>query len=405
MNFDRIYLDHAATTPLRSEVAAVIAETSLHAGFNASSLHFEGRRARAAIDDARDRVAKILGAKRTEVVFTSGGTEADNLALMGAGNGADSAARVVASAVEHHAVLAALERLQEDPTAPAFLHVDASGRVDPQEFEKALVPRPRCVSVMYANNEVGTIQPIARLARIAAAASVPFHTDAVAAAAWLPLDTGKLGVDMMSLSAHKIGGPKGVGALFIREGLPLRPTMLGGGQESGRRSGTENVAGIAGFALALELAVAERAAAAATTGALRDRLETAIAAAVPGMTVNGAGAPRLPNISNISFDGVEAGELLVALDLEGVATSAGSACTSGSLQTSHVLAAMYPDSPGRSGIRFSLGARTTAGEIDRVIALLPPLVTRLREHSAYAAPLGGIGRLETHGARLWRQKL
>ncbi len=391
MNSDRIYLDHAGTTPMRSEVANRVAETSLRCGFNASSLHFEGRLARAALDDARDRVARILGAKRTEVVFTCGGTEANNLALLGIVAAAGAGARVVASAVEHHSVLAVLERLRESGSAGRLIPVDANGIVDPQEFERVLAAQPICASVMYANNEVGTVQPIAELAAIARTRGVVLHADAVAAPAWLPVDVGELGVDLLSLSAHKFGGPEGVGVLFVRDGVPLMPVALGGGQESGRRSGTENVAGAAGLALALELAAGERASAVSRTRTLRDRLEVQLSRAVAGITVNGAGAPRLANISNMSFEGVEAGELLIALDLAGIAVSAGSACTSGTLEPSHVLAAMYPGLPGRSGIRFSLGTRTTAGEIDRVVASLPPLVARLRERAAFVTPFGGNG--------------
>ena len=391
MNSDRIYLDHAGTTPLRSEVAHVMAQTSLRCGFNASSLHFEGRLARAALDDARDRVARILGAKRTEIIFTSGGTEANNLALLGIVQAAAPGARIVASAVEHHSVLAVLERLRESGAADSPIPVDANGSVAPQEFERVLAARPLCASVMYANSEVGTVQPIAELAAIARTRGVLLHADAVAVPAWLPIDAGDLGVDMLSLSAHKFGGPEGVGALFVREGVPLHPVMLGGGQESGRRSGTENVAGIAGLALALELAAGERASAVARIGALRDGLEAQLTRAVSGVTVNGAGAPRLANISSMSFEGVEAGELLIAMDLDGIAVSAGSACTSGTLEPSHVLAAMYPGLPGRSGIRFSLGTRTTAGEIDRVVAAVPSLVARLRERAAFVTPFGGNG--------------
>lgn len=391
MNSERIYLDHAATTPMRSEVANLIAETSLRCGFNASSLHFEGRLARAVLDDARDRVARVLGAKRTEIVFTSGGTEANNLAILGVLQAAAAGARVIASAVEHHSVLAVLEPSRERAAPGSAIPVDADGRVDPQEFERTLGSQPICAAVMYANNEVGTVQPIAELAAIARARRVLLHADAVAAPAWLPVDVAELGVDLLSLSAHKFGGPEGVGVLFVREGVPLQPLALGGGQESGRRAGTENVAGIAGLALALELAVAQRASAVARIGALRDRLESELRRAVPGVSVNGAGAPRLANLSNMSFEEVEAGELLVALDLAGIGVSAGSACTSGRLEPSHVLSAMYPGNQACSGIRFSLGTTTIAGEIDRVVAAVPSLVARLRERCAFAMPSGGNG--------------
>lgn len=390
MNSARIYLDNAATTPMRSEVSKVIAETARCCGLNPSSLHFEGRRARAALDDARDRVANVIGAKRTEIVFTSGGTEANNLALLGATEAAGDQGHVVASAIEHHAVLAALERLRERGNSIALVPVDRAGRVDSQEFERQLASGTILASVMYANNEVGTVQPVAELAAIARRRGVLFHTDAVQAPTWLPLAVGDLGVDLLSLSAHKFCGPKGVGVLYVRHGVPIAPMILGGGQEGGRRSGTENVPGIVGLAIALELAVAERTVAAGSTARLRDRLEAGVCASVEGVVVNGAGATRLANQSNLSFAGVEAGELLIALDLAGIAVSAGSACTSGSLEPSHVLAAMG-QRRARSGIRLSLGTRTTADEIDRVVEALPPVIARLRNRAVSAVTSWGIG--------------
>jgi cysteine desulfurase len=383
VNSERIYLDYAATTPMRSEVSKVIADTARCCGLNPSSLHFEGRLARAALDDARDRVANVIGARRTEIIFTSGGTEANNLALLGAAEAAAGRGHILASAIEHHAVLAALERLRERGYSIGLVPVDSAGRVDPQEFERRLTSDTFLASVMYANNEVGTVQPVAELAAIARRRGVLFHTDAVQAPTWLPLSAGELGADLLSISGHKFYGPKGVGVLYVRDGVPLTPTIVGGGQEGGRRSGTENVPSIVGLATALELAAAERPAAASLAAQLRDRLEAGICASVAGVRVNGAGAPRLPNQLNASFDGVEAAELLIAADLAGIAVSAGSACTSGSLEPSHVLAAMGQQRAG-GGIRFSLGTRTTAGEIDRVVEVLPSLIARLRNRAVSA---------------------
>jgi cysteine desulfurase len=376
-------------------------EASDACDFNPSSLHAEGRRARAILDDARDRVAAAIGAARSEIVFTSGGTEADNLALAGVVRALERPRHVVASAVEHHAVLGAIERLREEGVETSLVPVDAQGRVDPAAFERALRPDTSLASVMYANNEVGAIQPIAELAAIARRRGILFHTDAVAAAPWLPIHVGTLGVDLLSLSAHKFYGPKGVGCLYVRRGVPLAPVIPGGGQESARRSGTEDLTGIVGLARALELAVDERPQASLRVQALRDYLESALSALVPGLIVNAGGTARLSNNLNLSFPQVEAGDLLVALDLAGIAVSAGSACTSGSLEPSHVLAAMAgAGGASRSGVRFSLGCATTRAQIDRVVAVLPPLVTDLRLKPSPAIVAGGMGRLETNRARL-----
>ncbi|MGA2759047.1 MAG: cysteine desulfurase family protein [Candidatus Cybelea sp.] len=401
MNSIRIYFDHAATTPVRREVADAMRDAADQCNFNPSSLHFEGRRARAALDAARDRVAAAIGAHRDEIVFTSGGTEADNLALRGATRTAPRPAHVVASAVEHHAVLASLDRLREDGFETSLVPVDREGRVDPVEFERSLGSRTVLASIMYANNEVGTVQPIAALSEIARRRGAFFHTDAVAAPCWLPIDVRTLGVDLLSISAHKFYGPKGVGLLYVRRGVPLVPLSLGGGQESGRRSGTENLSGIIGMAAALELAVAERAKASTGIAALRGRLEAGVRSAVAGVSVNAAGASRLANSCNLSFAGVDPAALIIALDLAGVSASAGSACTSGTLQPSHVLSAMagHGDGPA-SGVRFSLGTATTAAEVDRVVDILPAMVADLRALWNPVAHAGGLGRLETNRARL-----
>ncbi len=378
MNSERIYLDHAATTPLRAEVAQEMRRISDDCGFNPSSLHAEGRRARATLDAARDRIAQAIGASRSEIVFTSGGTEANNLALFGVTRAMARPAHVVASAVEHHGVIAALERLRDEGIETSLVPVDGNGRVDPAAFERTLRPETTFASIMYANNEVGTVQPIAQLAEIAHRRGVIFHTDAVAVPNWLPVDVATLGVDLLSLGAHKFYGPQGAGLLYVRRGLALSPVMLGGGQEAGRRSGTENVAGIAGMATALELATAERPARSAAAGALRDRLEAGICSRLEGVRVNAGGAARLANVSNLGFTGLDAAQLLIALDLAGIAVSAGSACASGTLEPSHVLAAMAADGENpSSGIRFSLGTATTAAEVDRVLAVLPGVVAEL----------------------------
>jgi cysteine desulfurase len=375
VNSRRIYLDHAATTALRPEVVEAMRDAAADADYNPSSLHAEGRRARAALEAARRRVADALGAQRREITFTGGGTEANNEALFGAARAAQPGASFVSTAIEHHAVLGPLERLGEEGFGVRLLAVASDGRLDPAEFARALDRPVTLASVMYANNEIGTVQPIAELAAIARGRGTLFHTDAVQAPSWLPLDVRELGVDLLSLSAHKFGGPRGVGVLFVREGAAIAPFVLGGGQEFGRRSGTENIVGAAGMARALELAVAERAGASGRVAELRDSLERGIAAAVADVRVNGAGAERLANSLSVTFAGVEPAAALIALDLAGVAVSAGSACTSGTPQRSHVLEAIGVDA---GAIRFSLGPRTTQAEIERVLELLPPIVAGLR---------------------------
>jgi cysteine desulfurase len=383
-NFERIYLDYAATTPLRSEVRETIDRAIGEGAFNPSSLHAEGRRARALIDEARERVASLLGAARSEIVFTSGGTEADNLAIAGAARASRGTSRrhLVTTAIEHHAVLHTLDALREEGFEVTLVGVDGNGTVDLRAFEAAVRDDTLLASVMYANNEIGSVQPIAELARIARARGALFHTDAIQAPLWLPLDVSELGVDLLSISAHKFLGPKGAGALYVRRGVALEPLIYGGGQERGRRSGTENVLGIAGLARALELGVRERDGNARRIAELRSRLEDGVRAAVPGVRVNGAGARRLPNIASLSFRGVTSDALLLRLDLSGLAVSAGSACTSGVLELSHVLAALGTEADWQAGaVRFSLGPPTTASEIDRVVALLPNAVAALRVES------------------------
>jgi cysteine desulfurase len=375
----RIYLDNAATTTVRPEVVEAMVPL-LGAGYNPSSLHAEGRAARAAVDAARETVARVLGASPREIVFTGGGSEADVLAIVGAARArGDRRGHIVTTAVEHHAVLHAVEVLEREGWRVTRLPVDEHGLVDPEAFAAALTPETALASVMLANNEIGVIQPVARLAAIARERGVPFHTDAVQGAGWLPLRVDELGVDLLSLSAHKFHGPKGVGALYVRRGTALEPLIVGGGQEHGLRAGTENVAGIAGFATALALAEAERPATAPRVAALRDRLQAGIVAAVPDVLVNGAGAPRLPGNLSVAFADAPSDALLIRLDLDGIAASAGSACAAGSLEPSHVVAALGVAEPYRNGVvRFSLGRATTAAEVDDVLARLPALVASVR---------------------------
>jgi len=379
-NSARIYLDYAASAPVSAEVAEAMRAAGEDAGFNPSSLHAEGRRARALLDAARDAVAASLGARRSEITFTGSGTEANHLALTGVVRALGWKGHVVASAVEHHAVLRATDELREIGCEVTIVPVDRDGRVDPEQFSAALRDDTVIASVMYANNEIGTVQPVEELAAIARARGVVFHSDAVQAAAWLPLDTATLGVDLLSLSAHKLHGPKGAGVLFVRTGTPIAAAVPGGGQEFGRRSGTENLAGIAGTAAALKRAAEGRVANSPRVTSLRERLEAGLAASIPGVRINGSGAARLPSIVSATFPGVDSESLLARLDLAGVAVSAGSACTSGALEPSHVLSALGTGTSDAT-IRFSLGVPTTLEEIDRVTAMLPPIVASLRRTS------------------------
>jgi cysteine desulfurase len=376
---DRVYLDHAATTPVRPEAVAAMEPYHTSVGYNPSSLHAEGRRARAAVDRARETVAQALGARPGEIVFTGSGTEADNIAIFGVARARrERGKHIVSTTIEHHAVLHALDVLREDGWDVTLIDVDERGLVAPDRFRSALRPDTVLATVMLANNEIGTIEPIAELAAIARDRGVVLHTDAVQAPGKLSIATGDLGVDLLSIAAHKFYGPKGVGVLYVRDGTPLAPFVVGGGQERGRRSGTENVAGIVGLAEALRLAVAERERYAAEIGSLRDRLE-ALLEPVPDSKINGAGAARLPNNLSVSFAGVEADALLIRLDLEGVAASAGSACASGSIQVSHVLEAIGLERRfARGTIRLSLGKGLGVDAVARVGELIPRLVEELR---------------------------
>lgn len=389
----RSYLDYNATTPVDSAVLEAMLPFLADNFGNASSIHSEGQRARAAVDRARDSVAALLGAKPSEIVFTSGGTEADNLAILGvvdalAANPNDSRAHIVTTAIEHHAVLNSCQALEERGISVTYVPVAASGVVDAAEIRQALRPETLLISVMHANNEIGTLQPIEEIGRVAAEADVYFHCDAVQSAGKLPLDVNRLAVDLLSISAHKIHGPKGVGALFVRSGTPLAPQFHGGHHERDRRPGTENVAGIVGLGKAAELAVTNVALEPQRVGELRDRLERAILDAVPSVRVNGDPARRLANTTNLSFAGAGGEAMLIALDLQGIACSTGAACSSGAIEPSHVLLAigLTPDE-ARSSLRFSVGRLTTEEEIEHAVATIPAVVERLRTLSPRSATM------------------
>lgn len=378
------YFDHNATSPLHPEVVDTVCRVLRDEFGNPSSVHRYGQRAKAILDEARGAVAGLIGGDPSEVVFTSGGTEADNFALRGVAEALEPAGRrhLVASAIEHEAVLNTLKSLAKRGWETTVLPVDGFAVVSPDALRQALAAAPgktALVSVMHANNEVGVVEPIAELASVAHEAGALFHTDAVQSAGKIPVNVRELGIDLLSLSAHKFNGPKGAGALWIRRGVRMTAFMTGGRHERNRRAGTENVAGIAGLGAAAALARAKQGAESARVAALRDRLEHAVLAQIPGTQVNGDRAPRVPNTTNISFDGVEAESLLIGLDLEGFAVSTGSACSSGALEPSHVLRAMgLPSHRTQNSIRFSLGLGNTQEEVDALLAALPRIVMKLR---------------------------
>jgi cysteine desulfurase len=377
----RIYLDHNATTPPHPAVIERMAAALRDDFGNPSSVHHYGQAAKASLDEARSAVAALIGGDPSEVVFTSGGTESDNFAIRGVAEALEVTGRrhLIATAIEHEAVLNTLKALARRGWTTTLLPVDQTGIVSPAALAAALTDQTALVSVMHANNEIGTIQPIAELARIAKARGAVFHTDAVQSIGKIPVDAKALGVDLLSLSAHKFYGPKGVGALWVRRGLRLQAPITGGKQERSRRAGTENVAGIVGLGVAAQIARAKMAEEAGRLAPLRDRLEEGVLRAVTGTAINGARSPRVANTTNISFERVEAESLLIALDLAGVAVSTGSACSSGTLEPSHVLKAMgFPAHRTQNSIRFSLGAANTEADVDRVIAVLPGIVEKLR---------------------------
>jgi cysteine desulfurase len=381
----RIYLDHNATTPVDPAAADAMMRALQDLFGNASSVHYYGQQAKAAMDGARSAVAALVGAEPSEIIFTSGGTESDNFAIRGAAEVLELTGRkhIITSGIEHEAVLNTFKALAKRGWRTTVLPLDASGIVTPERLRDTLTDDTALVSIMHANNEIGTIQPIAELATLAHARGALFHTDAVQSAGKISVNVRALGVDLLSVSAHKFYGPKGIGALWAKRGVRLSPFLSGGKQERNRRAGTENVPGAIGMGIAATRAAQKMDAEAARLSALRDRLENGILASVPNTAVNGSRPARVPNTTNISFDRIEAESLLIALDLEGMAVSTGSACSSGTLEPSHVLKAMNLSSHrAQNSIRFSLGASNTEEQIDRVIEVLPRIVAKLRTLSA-----------------------
>ena len=363
-------MDANATTPLLPEVLESMRPFLLGSFGNASSIHQEGQRARWAVEEARAKVARFLACHPGEVVFTSGGTESDNLAVFGSLKAGD---HFVTSSVEHHAVLHAALRMRERGVEVDFLPVDGQGLVAPEDVSKQLRPNTRLISVMMANNETGALQPVQEIGQVAARAGVRFHVDAVQAAGKMPLDVDAIGCHLLTISGHKMHAPQGTGALFVRRGTRLEPLFAGGAHERQRRAGTENVAGIVGLGAAATLAPSESA-------GLRDRLEAGLLAQTTECGVNGGGAPRTPNTTNLWFDHAEGEALVIALDLQGLAVSSGAACSSGASEPSHVLEAMgLSRERARSSVRFSLHRQTTPAEVERAIELVSAQVSRLRE--------------------------
>ncbi|SRR5579871_2223247 len=376
----RVYLDNNATTPILPEVfEAMCPWFGEHFG-NASSIHHHGQETRAAVENARDSVAKLLGCNPSEVVFTSGGTESDNLAIAGLVGPGD---HVITSSIEHHAVLHAAKHLEETGCEVTFPPVDGRGLIDPADVRRALRPNTKLISVMMANNETGVLQPVEEIGRLATEAGVYFHTDAVQAAGKVPIDVGEIGCHALSISGHKMHAPQGVGVLYIKKGTRLKPLFYGGRHERSRRAGTENVPGIVALGKAAETAKqAFDRSDQEKMSVMRDRLEQGILAQVDEAGVNGEGAPRVPNTSNLHFDHIEGEALVIALDLKGLAVSTGAACSSGAIEPSHVLLAMgLKPERARASIRFSLGKQTTEQDVDFALALVPETVARLRSIS------------------------
>jgi len=379
----RIYLDYAATTPTHPEVVKAKLPYFTDAFGNPSSIHSYGQEAKGAIEEARAKVADLIGARGEEIVFTSGGTEADNFALKSVAFANESKGNhIITSSIEHHAVIETCKFLEKRGFLVTYLPVDEYGLVDPDDVKKAITDKTILISVMHANNEVGTMQPIAEIGKIAKEAGIYFHTDAVQTAGHIPVDVNELGVDLLSMSAHKLYGPKGVGALYIRKGTKLVPFMHGGEQERRRRASTENVPGIVGFGRAAELAKQEMTEEAELLTHLRDQLINGLLERIDHTRLNGHPVMRLPNNVNISVDFVEGESMLLNLDLEGICASTGSACSSASLEPSHVLLAMgLSHEQAHGSLRFSLGKWTTEDEIERVLDVLPRIVAKLRAMS------------------------
>ncbi len=379
----KIYLDYAATTPTHPEVVKAMLPYFTEAFGNPSSIHSYGQEAKGAIEEARAEVATLIGAQNGEIIFTSGGTEADNSALKGVAFANEKKGdHIITSSIEHHAVIESCEFLERRGFKVTYIPVDEYGLVDPADIKKAITDKTILISVMHANNEVGTIQPIAEICKVAKEAGAYFHTDAVQTAGHIPVDVNELGVDLLSISAHKLCGPRGVGALYIRKGTRLVPFVHGGGQERGHRASTENVPAIVGFGKAVELTREEMGAEAERLTCLRDKLIEGLPERIDHTRLNGHPVDRLPNNVNVSIDFVEGESMVLNLDLEGICASTGSACSSSSLEASHVLLAMgLSHEQAHGSLRFTLGKWSTEEELDQVLEVLPPIVARLRAMS------------------------
>lgn len=376
----RVYLDNNATTPVLPEVFEAMRPYFGERFGNASSIHHYGQETRAAVERARESVADLVGSRPSEIVFTSGGTEGDNLAIFGLARPGD---HVITSTIEHHAVLNSCKRLEESGCEVTYVPVDGRGLVDPDDVRRALRPQTRLITVMMANNETGVLEPAEEIGRIAAEADVYFHTDAVQAAGKIPLKVKNIGCDLLSISGHKMHAPQGVGALYVSKGTLLQAMLHGGSHERSRRAGTENVPGIVALGKAAELAAQGLVNGdVARIASLRDQMENTILQSVDSAGVNGSGAPRVPNTTNIYFDYIEGEALVIALDLKGLAVSTGAACSSGAIEPSHVLTAVgLTAERARASLRFSLGKQNTDGEVDFALNLIPSTVARLRELS------------------------
>jgi len=376
----RVYFDNNATTPVLPEVLDAMRPYFFEHFGNASSIHHHGQETRAAVERARESVAALLGCKASEIVFTGGGTEADNLAVFGVVRPGD---HVISSSIEHHAVLNSCKYLQSSGIAVTFVPVDSRGLIDPDEVRRALRSTTKLITLMLANNETGVLQPLEEIGKIAAEGDVYFHTDAVQGAGKVAIDVNRLGCDLLSISGHKMHAPQGIGALYVRKGTKLQAMLHGGSHERSRRAGTENVPGIVGLGKAAEIAKEGLSRGdPARMSEMRHRIEQNILAKVEATGVNGQGAPRVPNTTSIYFDGIEGEALVIALDLKGLALSTGAACSSGAIEPSHVLTAMgLPPDRARASIRFSLGKQNTEEEVGLALELIPQRVAKLRELS------------------------
>ena len=389
---NRVYLDFNATTPVEPRVLDAMLPYFSGEFANAASIHTPGQRARAAVETAREQLAALLGARPQEIVFTSGGTESDNHAIFGivsssftsftSSTSSTSSRHIITTAIEHEAVLNACQALEKEGVRVTYLPTDREGQIDLEELRRAIRPETLLITIMHANNEIGTVQPLEEIGLIAKEADVYFHTDAVQSAGKIPIDVNAFRLDLLSLSGHKIYAPKGIGALYVRGGTRLRQLLYGGHHQRGFRPGTENVAGIVGLGKAAEIARKSLPEDAQRVSALRDKLQQGLLHRVPQSRLNGGGAPRTPNTTNLVFPGVEGEALLIALDLKGLACSTGAACSSGAVEPSHVLTAIgLPPEEARASLRFSLGRHTTSADIDFAMNVVPAAVAQLRELS------------------------